>query len=69
MTLVAGKENEANCQCDQLKHRVYNLEDKIKHLRVSRRVLMNLVEKIENEKKELLEELAKETRKKNFRIT
>ncbi|PKM81821.1 MAG: translation initiation factor 2 [Firmicutes bacterium HGW-Firmicutes-14] len=43
--------------------RVRELEDKIEHLRFSRRVLMNLIERIEKDKSELLSKLEKENKK------
>ncbi|MEL7568020.1 MAG: translation initiation factor 2 [Dehalobacterium sp.] len=46
-----------------MKNRIEELEERIEHLRVSRRVLMNLVEKLENEKNTILTKLEKENRK------
>ncbi|MGI6684782.1 MAG: translation initiation factor 2 [Bacillota bacterium] len=46
-----------------MKKRIEELEERIEHLRVSRRVLMNLVEKLEKEKNTLLAKLEKENRK------
>lgn len=46
-----------------MKNRIEELEERIEHLRVSRRVLMNLVEKLENEKNSLLSKMEKENRK------
>lgn len=46
-----------------MKNRIEELEERIEHLRVSRRVLMNLVEKLENEKNTVLTKLEKENRK------
>jgi len=46
-----------------MKNRIAELEERIEHLRVSRRVLMNLVEKLEKEKNTLLTKLEKENRK------
>jgi len=46
-----------------MKNRIEELEERIEHLRVSRRVLMNLVEKLENEKNTILAKLEKENRK------
>lgn len=43
-----------------LKARVGELEQRIEHLRVSRRVLMNLLEKVEREKVSLVHRLEKE---------
>lgn len=42
------------------KFRVGELEQRIEHLRVSRRVLMNLLEKVEREKVALVHKLEKE---------
>lgn len=42
---------------------IEDLEEKIHHLRVSRRVLMNLLEKMEQERKHELERLEKANRK------
>lgn len=42
------------------KYRVGELEQRIEHLRVSRRVLMNLLEKVEREKVTLVHKLEKE---------
>lgn len=46
-----------------LQHRVNELEEKVEQLRLSRRVLMNLIEKIEREKNELLAKLERENKK------
>ena len=43
-----------------LKTRVGELEQRVEHLRVSRRVLMNLLEKVEREKVFLVNRLEKE---------
>jgi predicted RNase H-like nuclease (RuvC/YqgF family) len=43
-----------------LRARVGELEQRIEHLRVSRRVLMNLLEKVEREKVDLVHHLEKE---------
>lgn len=43
-----------------LKARVGELEQRVEHLRVSRRVLMNLLEKVEREKVFLVNRLEKE---------
>ncbi|MGI6119339.1 MAG: translation initiation factor 2 [Desulfosporosinus sp.] len=43
-----------------LKARVNELEQRVEHLRVSRRVLMNLLEKVEREKVTLVHHLEKE---------
>ncbi|MGI6227525.1 MAG: translation initiation factor 2 [Peptococcales bacterium] len=44
-------------------NRVKELEEQVEHLRISRRVLMNLIEKIEREKRLLLSSLEKENRR------
>ncbi|MGI6066038.1 MAG: translation initiation factor 2 [Bacillota bacterium] len=46
-----------------MKNRIEELEQRVEHLRVSRRVLMNLVEKLEKEKNCVLTKLEKENRK------
>lgn len=46
-----------------LRQRVQELEEKVEQLRLSRRVLMNLVEKIEKEKSTFLARMEKENRK------
>ncbi|PKM42861.1 MAG: translation initiation factor 2 [Firmicutes bacterium HGW-Firmicutes-8] len=46
-----------------LESRVKEMETKIEHLRFSRRVLMNLIERIENDKWDLLSKLEKENKK------
>ncbi|MDQ7096074.1 translation initiation factor 2 [Desulfosporosinus sp. PR] len=43
-----------------LRARVGELEQRVEHLRVSRRVLMNLLEKVEREKVALVHQLEKE---------
>lgn len=43
-----------------LRARVKELEQRVEHLRVSRRVLMNLLEKVEREKVALVHRLEKE---------
>ena len=43
-----------------LKARIEELEQRVEHLRVSRRVLMNLLEKVEREKVDLVHHLEKE---------
>mgnify|MGYP000947701188 CR=1 FL=1 len=42
------------------KKRIVELENQVSQLRVSRRVLMNLIEKIENEKRNILNQWEKE---------
>lgn len=46
-----------------LQKRIEELEDKIEQLRLSRRVLMNLIEKIEKDKSGFVSRLEKENRK------
>jgi predicted RNase H-like nuclease (RuvC/YqgF family) len=46
-----------------LRRRIHELEEKIEQLRLSRRVLMNLIEKIEKDKLGFLSRLEKENRK------
>lgn len=46
-----------------LESQVKEMETKIEHLRFSRRVLMNLIERIENDKWDLLSKLEKENKK------
>ncbi len=46
-----------------LEQRVKDLEERIEHLRFSRRVLMNLIEKIERDKWDILSKLEKENKK------
>lgn len=46
-----------------LEKRIKDLEQKIEHLRFSRRVLMNLIERIEKDKWELLSKLEKQNKK------
>ncbi|MBU7005243.1 translation initiation factor 2 [Phosphitispora fastidiosa] len=46
-----------------LEDRIRELEGKIEHLRFSRRVLMNLIERIEKDKCDILTKLEKENRK------
>lgn len=46
-----------------LESQVKEMEAKIEHLRFSRRVLMNLIERIENDKWDLLSKLEKENKK------
>jgi hypothetical protein len=43
--------------------RIKELEEQVEHLRISRRVLMNLIEKIEKEKRLLLSSLEKENKR------
>lgn len=51
---------EAEEELKMLKLRVNELEQRVEHLRVSRRVLMNLLEKVEREKIALIHNLEKE---------
>lgn len=44
----------------KLEQKVSDLEQRVEHLRVSRRVLMNLLEKVEREKLALIHNLEKE---------
>jgi len=46
-----------------LKKRIQELEEKVEQLRLSRRVLMNLIEKIEKDKAGFLTRLERENRK------
>lgn len=46
-----------------LKKRIQELEEKVEQLRLSRRVLMNLIEKIEKDKTGFLNRLERENRK------
>ncbi|WP_003541325.1 translation initiation factor 2 [Desulfotomaculum nigrificans] len=46
-----------------LQKRIEELEEKVEQLRLSRRVLMNLIEKIEKDKSGFLSQLEKENRK------
>jgi len=43
--------------------KIRDLENQVNQLRISRRVLMNLIEKIESDKKEILRQLEKEKHK------
>lgn len=51
------------CDYQIMKDRIEELELRVEHLRVSRRVLMNLVEKLEKDKNLMLMKLEKENRK------
>lgn len=46
-----------------LEDRVKELEERIEHLRFSRRVLMNLIERIEKDKWDVLSKLEKQNKK------
>jgi predicted RNase H-like nuclease (RuvC/YqgF family) len=48
---------------EDLQQHIKDLEEKIEHLRVSRRVLMSLVERIEGEKSGFVNKLEKENRR------
>ncbi|AFQ44644.1 MULTISPECIES: hypothetical protein [Desulfosporosinus] len=50
----------SNEEIKLLRARVGELEQRVEHLRVSRRVLMNLLEKVEREKVALVRNLEKE---------
>ncbi|HEX3015393.1 MAG TPA: translation initiation factor 2 [Desulfobacteria bacterium] len=50
-------------EVELLKQQNRELEEKIEHLRVSRRVLMNLLEKVEREKGGLVTRLERENKK------
>ncbi len=52
-----------------LQQRIQELEEKVEHLRVSRRVLMNLLEKVEREKGGLVSRLEKENKKLQYNNT
>ncbi|WP_206811875.1 translation initiation factor 2 [Paradesulfitobacterium ferrireducens] len=51
---------DPNEEVRELRARVGELEQRVEHLRVSRRVLMNLLEKVEREKVALVRKLEKE---------
>jgi len=50
-------------ELELLRERVCELEEKVEHLRVSRRVLMNLLEKVEREKGGIVTRLERENKK------
>lgn len=52
-----------NADLQYLQKRIQELEEKIEQLRLSRRVLMNLIEKIEKDKSMFVTRLEKENRK------
>lgn len=54
---------EPNEYIQYLQRRVDELEEKVEQLRLSRRVLMNLIEKIEREKNGVMVKLEKENKK------
>ena len=49
--------SEDDVQIEELLTRIKELEDKVEALRISRRVLMNLIEAVEREKKEKISHL------------
>lgn len=51
---------DQNEELKVLRSRVRELEQRVEHLRVSRRVLMNLLEKVEREKVSLIHRLEQE---------
>ena len=51
---------ESKNEISLLRARIGELEQRVEHLRVSRRVLMNLLEKVEREKVALVHQLEKE---------
>lgn len=54
---------EESIDISYLKRRIQELEEKVEQLRLSRRVLMNLIEKLEKDKTGFLNRLEKENRK------
>ncbi|NPV72203.1 MAG: translation initiation factor 2 [Pelotomaculum sp.] len=54
---------EELAEISYLRRRIQELEEKVEQLRLSRRVLMNLIEKIEREKNGFLSRLERENRK------
>lgn len=50
-------------EIELMRERICELEEKVEHLRVSRRVLMNLLEKVEREKGGLVSRLERENKK------
>jgi predicted RNase H-like nuclease (RuvC/YqgF family) len=56
-------------ELELLQERIQELEEKVEHLRVSRRVLMNLLEKVEREKGGLVTRLEKENKKLQYSNT
>ncbi|GAB6157543.1 translation initiation factor 2 [Desulfotomaculum varum] len=53
----------SNADLQYLQKRIQELEEKVEQLRLSRRVLMNLIEKIEKDKSMFVSRLEKENRK------
>lgn len=58
--------NDQDEQLIHLKKRMFELEKQVNQLRISRRILMNLIEKIEDEKNNLVTQLEKERQR--FRL-
>jgi len=48
---------------EELRARIRELEDKVEALRISRRVLMNLIDNLENERREQLSSLVNQNEK------
>lgn len=61
--LRGGVVLNGNADIQYLQKRIQELEEKIEQLRLSRRVLMNLIEKIEKDKSGFVSRLEKENRK------
>lgn len=63
--LIRGVTQELEGRSDirYLEKRIQELEEKVEQLRLSRRVLMNLIEKIEREKSGFVSRMEKENRK------
>jgi len=55
--------NQDNAQIEELQSRIKELEDKVEALRISRRVLMNLMDAMEKENKEQLVRLTVQNEK------
>ncbi|ADY56491.1 hypothetical protein Sgly_2202 [Syntrophobotulus glycolicus DSM 8271] len=55
--------NTINQETISLKKRVLELEKQLDHLRLSRRVLMDLLEQVEKEKDNLMHKLGRKTQK------
>jgi predicted RNase H-like nuclease (RuvC/YqgF family) len=54
---------EDSIDISYLKRRIQELEEKVEQLRLSRKVLMNLIEKLEKDRSGFLNRLEKENRK------
>ncbi|MEG6523435.1 translation initiation factor 2 [Desulfotomaculum sp. 1211_IL3151] len=54
---------KSSADIQYLQNRIKELEEKVEQLRLSRRVLMNLIEKIEKDKSLFVSKLEKENRK------